>query len=130
MKNAFSYALVLALFIFAGVTFFLSTSVIFDLFNVRASQGHYVLFIVISNFLSSLLYFIAGFGLLKKKDWAVFVLGAALSLLILVFAYFTIYIDNGGIYEQKTFAAMILRISVTAVFTLLAYFSIPNKTTL
>ena len=130
MKKYLPYLFALPLFAFAALTFFLSTSVIFDLFNVRASQGNYVLFIVITNLLCSLVYFAAVYGFIKQKSWTTLLLGSALALLILVFAYFTIYINNGGVYEVKTYGAMMFRMAVTAVFTLLAYFFIPKKAAL
>ncbi len=130
MKKYLPYLFALPLLAFASLTFFLSTSVIFDLFDVRASQGNYVLFIVVTNLICSLVYFVAVYGFIKQKGWTSLLLGLALSLLILVFAYFTIYIDNGGIYEVKTYGAMMFRMAVTAVFTLLAYFVIPKKATL
>ncbi len=130
MKKYLPYLFALPLFGFASLTFFLSTSVIFDLFNVRASQGNYVLFIVVTNLICSLIYFVAVYGFIKQKSWTALLLGLALSLLILVFAYFTIYINNGGIYEVKTYGAMMFRMAVTAVFTLLAYFFIPKKVSL
>jgi len=130
MKKTLPYVFALLLFAFAALTFFLSTSVIFDLFDVRISQGNYVLFIVVTNLICSLVYFAAVYGFIKQKCWTALLLGLALSLLILVFAYFTIYINNGGIYEVKTYGAMMFRIAVTALFTLLAYFFIPKKAVL
>lgn len=130
MKKYLPHLFALLLFAFAALTFFLSTSVIFDLFDVRSQQGNYVLFIVVTNLLCSLLYFLAVYGFIKQKSWTALVLGAALSLLILVFAYFTIYINNGGVHEVKTYGAMLFRMAVTAVFTLLAYFFTPKKVVL
>jgi len=129
MKKYLPYIFALLLFVFTALTFFLSSSVIFDLFGVRAKQGHYVLFIVVTNFLCSLLYFAAVYGFIKQKSWTTWVLGLALLLLILVFAYFNIYIKNGGIYEPKTYDAMKFRMAVTAFFTLMAYLTTPKIST-
>jgi hypothetical protein len=38
--------------LFALITVFMSGSVIFDLFGIRAKEGNYMLFIVVSNFIS------------------------------------------------------------------------------
>ncbi len=127
MKKYLPYLFALPLFAFAALTFFLSTSVIFDLFNVRASQGNYVLFIVFTNLICSVLYFIAVYGILTKRSWVTLVLGIALALLIVIFAYFTIYINNGGIYEIKTYGAMMFRITVTGIFMIIAHYSIPKQ---
>lgn len=130
MKKYNHYILSAFLTVFAALTFFLSGSVLFDLFGVRAQQGHYVLFVVITNFICSLLYFYSVYGLIKRKKWTTFILGMSLALLILVFAYFNIYIENGGIYEDKTYAAMIFRMAVTGVFTFLSYIVTRKKTEL
>ena len=37
--------------LFALITLFMSSSVIFDLFGIREKEGNYVLFIVITNFI-------------------------------------------------------------------------------
>lgn len=117
----------LVLFAFASLTFYLSTSIIFDLFNVRASQGNYVLFVVITNFVCSFLYFFAVYGFFKKRNWTFSILGLSLLILLLVFSYFNIYTNTGGTYEAKTYGALLFRITVTAVFTFLAYLLIAKK---
>ncbi len=127
MKKHLHYVFALLLFAFASLTLFLSTSVIFDLFDVRAQQGNYVLFVVVTNLLCSLIYFVAVFGFIKQKKWTALLLASALALLILVFAYFSIYINNGGVHEVKTYGAMLFRMAVTAVFILLAYFFTQKK---
>ena len=127
MKKYLYYVFTILLFVFATLTFFLSTSIIFDLFDVRVAQGQYVFFIVVNNFICSLFYFIAVYGLVKKKSWSVYSLATALSLLIMVFVYFIFYINNGGVYMEKTYGAMLFRIGVTAVFTLLAFFLVRQK---
>ena len=62
MKKAIPYLLAIILAGFGLLTLFLSTSVIFYLFGIRAKEGNYVLFIVWCNFISSLLYLFAAYG--------------------------------------------------------------------
>jgi predicted RND superfamily exporter protein len=126
MKKALPYLLASLLAAFGLLTLFLSTSVIFDLFGVRAKEGNYVLFIVWANFLSSILYLIAAFGFIESKKWTAPLLGISVIVLILAFAGLFIHINTGGIYETKTIGAMAFRITVTLVFSALAYFMI-NK---
>ena len=104
--------------LFGLVTLFMSSSVIFDWFGMRAKEGNYVLFIVWTNLLCGILYLISAFAILKQKTWAKFPL--IISLIILIFAYIGlfIHINNGGIYETKTVGAMAFRIGVTAIFLL------------
>jgi hypothetical protein len=46
MKKTLLYTLPILLTGFGLLTLFLSTSVIFDLFGIRAKEGNYVLFVV------------------------------------------------------------------------------------
>ncbi|MCC6684765.1 MAG: hypothetical protein IT247_06820 [Bacteroidia bacterium] len=118
------YATACILAIFGLLTLFLSTSVIFDLFGIRAKEGNYVLFVVWSNFLSSLLYLSAVYGFIKGKKWTVYLLWIATGMLTATFIGLKLYVSAGGVYETKTIAAMIFRISITFVFTIIAYFSV------
>ena len=112
---------------FGLLTLFLSTSVIFDLFGIREKEGNYVLFVVWSNFISSILYLFAAYGFIKNKKWTTSLLGISTLILITAFVGLKIHASSGGIYETKTIGAMILRISVTLVFAIIAYFTITKK---
>ena len=128
MKKAILYLVVAVLTVFGLLTMFLSTSVIFDLFDVRAKEGNYVLFVVWSNFISSFLYLISVYGLLSSKKWTFRTLGLATLILTIAFVGFLFYIQSGGIHETKTISAMVFRIFLTLGFTLFAYFTINKKT--
>ncbi|MBK8546000.1 MAG: hypothetical protein IPL63_00975 [Saprospiraceae bacterium] len=128
MKKVLLYLVVAVLTGFGLLTIFLSTSVIFDLFDVRAKEGNYVLFVVWSNFISSVLYLISVYGLLTSKIWTFKILGLSTIILSIAFIGFLIYIQSGGIHENKTVGAMVFRIALTLGFTLFAYFTINKKT--
>ncbi len=117
----------LLLFLFAGLTFFLSSSVIFDLFGIREKEGQYVLFVVWANWLCSLLYFTAVVGFLKNKKWTAPVLFVSILLLAAALAGLHFHIGSGGLYEAKTIKALIFRSAVTLIFTMVAYFAINKK---
>lgn len=108
--------LLIFLVLFGGVTLFMSSSVLFDWFGIRAKEGNYVPGIVWANFVCGILYLIAAYGILKNLTWAKFPL--IISMIILVFAYIGlfIHINNDGLYETKTIGAMAFRIGVTAIF--------------
>ncbi len=112
-------ATILALF--ALLTLFLSSAVIFDWFGIRAKEGNYVLFIVWANFICSLFYLIAVYGFIKSAKWTFWVLTTALVILIVAFLALQFYINNGGIYEIKTIKAMAFRMLVTLIFSLVAF---------
>lgn len=127
MKKALPYLLATILTGFGLLTLFLSTSVIFDLFGIRAKEGNYVLFIVWSNFISSIFYLISSYGFVTSKKWTAKLLGASTIILISALVGLFYHINSGGIYETKTIGAMIFRISVTIVFAIIAYFTITKK---
>ncbi|MCF8253479.1 MAG: hypothetical protein K9H61_06740 [Bacteroidia bacterium] len=127
MKKIFAFFLAITLGGFGLLTLFLSTSVIFDLFGIRAKEGNYVLFVVWSNFISSILYLFAAYGFFKVKNWTTLLLGIATVILIIAFIGLKIHAGSGGIYEAKTIAAMIFRISVTLLFAIIAYLRLSKK---
>ena len=112
---------------FGLLTLFLSSSVIFDLFGIRAKEGNYVLFVVWSNFISSLLYLFAAYGFVTVKKWTAPLLGISIIILITSFIGLIIYASSGGLHETKTIGAMIFRITVTFAFAILAYFIITKR---
>ncbi len=122
MKKTIPYFAAVILALFGFMTLFMSSSVIFDLFGIRAKQGNYVPFIVWTNFVCAFIYLAAVYGFWKGKRWTKILLGAALVLLIIAYVGLKVHINNGGLYELKTVAAMKFRISVTALFTVLAVF--------
>ena len=127
MKKAIPYISAILLAGFGLLTLFLSSSVIFDLFDIRAREGNYVLFVVWSNFVSSLLYLFAAYGFFKNKKWTIWPLGISFILLVAAYIGLNIHAKAGGLYETKTMNAMIFRITVTLVFTAIAYFFISKK---
>lgn len=127
MKKVVPYIVALVLASFGLLTLFLSSSVIFDLFGIRAKEGNYVLFVVWANFISSWIYLFAAFGFLKSKKWTALILGISVAVLIIAFIGLILLINSGGLYETKTIGAMIFRITVTLVFTILAYFQVVKK---
>jgi len=113
--------------VFGLITLFLSTSIIFDFFGIRAKEGNYVLFVVLANFVSSFLYLIAAYGFIKNKIWTSKALGVSYIILMIAFIGLINYINKGGIFETKTIGAMIFRTSFTLFFTAVAYFTINRK---
>ena len=126
MKKYVLYTSAVILAAFGLLTLFLSTSVIFDLFGIREKEGNYVLFVVLSNFISSILYLFAAYGFAKSKKWTATLLGISTIILIAAFIGLKIHANSGGVYETKTIGAMIFRIAVTLVFAIIAFFTI-NK---
>jgi len=120
-KNVFTYIAAIVLMAFALLTLFLSSSVLFDWFGIRAKEGNYVLLVVWANFISSILYLAAAYGFLKQKRWTFNILSLSALILIMALVGLFIHINSGGLYETKTIGAMIFRIIVTLAFVLLAY---------
>ena len=127
MKKYVLYTSAVILTAFGLLTLFLSTSVIFDLFGIRAKEGNYVHFVVWANFICSFLYLFAAYGFIKNKRWTATLLGISTLILLAAFIGLKIHINSGGIYEEKTVAAMIFRISVTFVLAIIAFLIITKN---
>ncbi|MEC5156905.1 hypothetical protein [Chryseobacterium sp. MP_3.2] len=108
--------LLIFLVLFGAVTLFMSSSVLFDWFGIRAKEGNYVPLVVWANLICGIHYLVAAYGILKNQTWAKVPL--VISLIILVLAYMGLFINinNGGLYETKTIGAMAFRILVTGIF--------------
>ncbi|MDP2089679.1 MAG: hypothetical protein Q8J84_09800 [Flavobacteriaceae bacterium] len=124
MKKVLTYTVTVALTAFALLTLFLSSSVLFDWFGIRAKEGNYVLFVVLANFISSFLYLFAAYGFLKQRVWTFKLLSTTAMLLIIALIGLFIHIKVGGLYETKTIGALFFRITITLAFTVFAYLKI------
>ncbi len=115
-------AVFLALF---GLTsLFMTGSIIFDLFELRAKEGHYVPFIVYINFICSFIYLLASYGFLVKGRSATLLLFIASAILIFAYVGLILYINSGGIYETKTVKVMLLRVGITIFFAGVSWYFI------
>lgn len=108
--------LLISLILFGVVTLFMSSSVLFDWFGIRAKEGHYIPFIVWANWLCGILYLVAAFGILQNKPWVRMPLVGSLIVLVLAYMNLFTHITTGGLYETKTIVAMAFRIGISAVF--------------
>lgn len=127
MKKYSFYILGILLAAFGLLTLFLSGSVLFDLFGIRAKEGNYVLLVVWANFIASFLYLFAAHGFIKQKKQTTLFLALSLVVLITGFLGLLIHINSGGIYEEKTPKAMVFRSGVTLLFLLSSYFKITKN---
>ena len=128
MKNILKYSLLLILTAFTLLTLFLSSSVIFDLFGIREKEGNYVLFVVLSNFLASLLYLYAILLFLMKKKRAHLPIVIAVLILIVAQIGLHFHIQAGGLYETRTVKALYFRIILSSIFVFtLRYFQKNNE---
>ena len=128
MKSIILFISGFVIALFGIVTLFMSTSVIFGLFDIREKEGAYVLFVVIANFICAFLYIAAAYGFFTKKKWTTMVLNFSVGILIITFIGLGIHIYSGGIYEQKTIYAMMFRTIITIGFLLVSLKYISKKT--
>lgn len=105
----------IGLALFATITLFLSSSVLFDLFGMRAQQGNFVPLVVWANFLCSWLYVLALVGLLNQKTWAVWPLAGSLMLLLGATIVLYVHIERGGLFETQTITALLFRLIISLV---------------
>lgn len=100
-----------------AVSLFMTTSVIFDLFGIRAVEGNYVELVVYANFICAFLYLLASYCFFTNNRIASPILIVASIILIIAFAALAMHIQDGGDYETKTVKAMIFRTLITLLFT-------------
>ena len=115
-NNIFINITAIILIAFAMLTLFLSSSVIFNWFGIRAKEGNYVLLVVWANFISSVLYLFAAYGFIKLKTWTFKLLSTSVVILIIGFLGLYAHIFAGGLYETKTIGALLFRITTTLKF--------------
>ncbi|MBP9740819.1 MAG: hypothetical protein KBD28_09035 [Chitinophagaceae bacterium] len=127
MKKYIPKISALILLLFGLLTLFLSTSIILDLFGIRAKEGNYVLFVVQANFICSIFYLFSAYGFIKNKRWTTILLSISSIILLIAFIGLLLHVNAGGIYETKTIGAMIFRTSLTLVFTIISYYTITKK---
>jgi ABC-type glycerol-3-phosphate transport system permease component len=84
-------------------------------------EGNYVLMVVWSNFISSILYLFAAYGFIKFKTMTFELLSTSIIILIIGFMGLYTHIFAGGLYETKTIGAMLFIITITLAFTVFAY---------
>ena len=101
------------LIVFGLVSLLMTTSIIFDLFDMRAKEGNFILFVVWANFACSIIYLIAGVCFILNKKITTFFLAVASIILIITFAELFYHINKGIAYETKTVAAMTFRTLIT-----------------
>ncbi|MEO8720458.1 MAG: hypothetical protein ABI297_03020 [Ginsengibacter sp.] len=124
LKAASAFMMVLGL-----ISLFMTTSVIFDLFGIRETEGNYVMFIVYANFFCAIIYLVSSYGFFKKSKWTITYLFFASSILFVAFVALLVYIQLGGSYEMKTVKAMSARLLITIAFMGIAwnYLSVKKK---
>lgn len=119
MNKRVFVSLIIALF--ALLTLFMTTSVIFDWFGIRALEGHYLPVVVWANFVCGFLYLISSWLLLKNDKRGFMLLLITVVLLALAFGALVMHIIKGDAYETKTVFALTFRIILSVIFTILSY---------
>jgi hypothetical protein len=114
----FSAAIML---VFGMATMFVSVAFMFNLFQIRRPEDHYVFFILFISFLCSFIYLFAAYGFYKEDRRTVIALFIAAVILILAFMGLLVYIMMGGLYEIITIRSLILRTFITIVFTAVSW---------
>ncbi|WP_081211847.1 hypothetical protein [Salegentibacter sediminis] len=124
MKRVFYYITLGFFLVFALISLYLSSSIIFDWFEMREAQRDYVLFVVWVNFIASFLYLGALYGFFRYKKWTWKILGVSALMIFVAFLGLLIHIDSGGEFKLETIRALVLRFFITTVFAVFAYFKL------
>lgn len=95
---------------FGAVTLFSGAQALFGSPEARASVGNAVPFVLWFNFCAGFVYILAGWGLLRRRPWAVHASIFLASSTALIAAAFGAYILGGGAFEVRTVGAMAIRL--------------------
>ena len=104
------------------LTLFISSSLLFDLFGIRARLNHYVLFIVYANFICAFSYLFASYCFFTNKKEATVALFIGAAVLLAAYISLLIYIQTGRVFEIRTVKVMLLRTSVTIMFAGISWY--------
>lgn len=126
-NKTFKYIIATVLIVFALVTIFMSSAVLFDWFGIRAKQGNYVPFVVKTNLTAGFLYLIAAYGFLTSRKWSFWAMLSVVLLLFYALTLFFVHMHSGGPYEDRTMYALIFRILFTLLLAGLIYVNVNKK---
>lgn len=126
MKKYIKIITVVFLFAFGGLTVFLTSSVLLDLFGIRQKEGNFVPFIVWINLVSGIAFIVSAIGIIKNAKWTFPLLLINVVLLVVGIVALYFHIQAGGLYKMETVKGMAFRVIVTSLATYAAYYLI-NK---
>lgn len=127
MNRVVKYLSVLFLILFGGLTVFLTSSVLFDLFGIREKEGNFVEFIVWINLISGLLFLWSAYSFWREKKETTALLLGNLALLIVGMIGLYCHIKSGDLYKMETVKGMLFRIVATTILALVSYFLVKRK---
>lgn len=127
MKKYIKIITVIFLLAFGGLTVFLTSSVLLDLFGIRQKEGNFVPFIVWINLVSGIAFIVSAIGIFKNTKWSFpfLLINVVLLLAGIVALYF--HIQAGGLYKMETVKGMVFRVIVTSLATYAAYYLINRQ---
>ncbi|WP_299470916.1 hypothetical protein [uncultured Roseibium sp.] len=108
-KRSVSAPVALFAIVFGLMTILSGGLVLFGGNEVKEAAGNVVHFVLWFNFLAGFSYVAAGYGLLRKLQWAYWLSIAIFSCTAMVMAGFVMHIAMGGAYEFRTVVAMMFR---------------------
>lgn len=114
--------------VFGLLTLVASSAILFNVADAREQAGHYVPIVVWMNFLASLLYLIAAYGLIKHRPWTPGILLIAVVFLVIAAIGFLLHVQNGGEHEQRTVGALLFRFFATGILYVAARYYVRPST--
>ena len=105
---------------FGVLTIFSGGTAIFGGDAVQVAVGDAVPWVLWFNFLAGFAYVAAGFGLISRKRWGLWLSGVIFAGTALVLLAFGVHVMGGGAYEMRTAGALVLRAAVWAAITAVA----------
>ena len=112
-NKMFKNVITIVLIAFALITIFMSSSVLFDWFEMRAKGGIYIPFLVKTNLTAGFICLIVAYGFIKSQNWAFWAMISVALLIFYALILSYVHIHTGGLYENKIIIVMIVRVLFT-----------------
>ena len=122
MKKYIKILTIIFLLAFGGLTVFLTSSVLLDLFGIRQKEGNFVPFIVWINLVSGIAYIVSAVGIIKNAKWSFPLLLMNVVLLVVGIVALYFHIQAGGLYKLETVKGMVFRVVSTSLAAYAAYY--------
>lgn len=122
MKNIIIYVLGAILGIAGLYTLYISSGLLFDLFNMRQSVGNYIPATSIANFVCSFLYLISAFLFFKKSKQSTTILFIATIIMFLGYIGMLFHIQAHKPFDVPIIAEMLIRTSGTMLYAATAWY--------
>lgn len=116
------YALGTILIVGGIYTLYISTSILFDLFDERKRAGSYIQIAVVCNFICSFIYIVSGILFFNKKKASTTLLFIATIIMFVGYIGMLFHINENKPFELSVIPEMLIRTTCTMLYAAVAWY--------